>query len=1279
MRRAFPLVDRGGAVWLYLLCVLAAGQGAWGQISTEQAAAKVLGSGRNAYREKKYDLAAEQFREYIKRFQGGYGVYSAHYGLGLCLLEAPQRDYKALAAAFQKAAGWSSLPERAYALYYLGVAQRGLAREALAAADKAADVNQAKKLRTTATQQFEQAWQSFSASADHFLARVKGPPAAGEELPEDVRWAARARCDQCEMLLRAGRVTDADRVATEMLADRLLGKSSYRALAAYYRGYAKFRQKDYLAAGKALSLTAPFDQDFGLHARYLLGRTHQLSKERPEAAAQYQALLADYAERKKAARELLKDPRAIDAERRVVLAELAADPPPDYVLRASFYAALLLCEQGRLPQALKGFAALVEGHPRSPLAQEARLRQGYCLLSLRNYPEAIKTLQPLLTHERLGVQATWWTARAQVRGANKADAQAYRQALTAAMATLRQAADQAARTAKTDPRGRQWRGDIVMELADTQQLAGQYAEAAATYQQAVRDGGGSYRTEEAYQRQATALHLAGDWRRSDEACQRFRQSFPNSTLLPGVLFRSAENAYMTAVAGAKDPKLASNPDQVRQRFVTAIGRYEDLLKRYPDFAHAATARYGLATAHYRLGHWPEAIEILSAIPAAQRVKELTGVSYLLADCLLRTLPEEGEQALQVARFVAQMRKVANLLESFVGASGKSPEAADAMIKLGHCYQRIAAKLSDRQRRQQTLHQARLLYERLMKEFPQHPSLPTAIFERAKCLAAYGDPGGAINELRKLLADPYRTAPIAPLALVHLANLYRRHNRPDEAAKIVAPFRAQNEGVLLKDPARAAWAAMLRYEHGMALKQLNKPAEAKAIFDSVAKDFAGRPEAVNAVWRAGQCRRQELTAGLDAARKAAAQAGAKPEQIAAAEKAIDAALIDLRQTMAPLQAAGENLGRTSPGSDGHVRMLYEVAWCYRVMGDAEAEAARKKLQRQAAAKVAEALAKQNAAAPAAPVPAVPISAVPVQPAEMAAREHYRRLIAAAPASALAVQGRFELAEMLARRGADARGVEAAIGLLTDGLAAGAPAALGEQMRLQLAAMCLARKDANSAAAHVRAIGKRTVGPYTRGFARYLAGEAMFQQGQWDKVIEQLLPFRDDPQYRGTPYATERALIRLGQAYAEKQQWDDSRKTYQTLRERHRHGQWQAEAHYGVGWALQKQGLADEAIRSYLEVLKRTVSETAAKAQLQIGLCHLAQNRSDEAVKALLLVPYTYDFPALSAAARHEAAQVYIRMKQPAEAAGLWRQVVKDLPGSQWARAAKDGLRRIEEGG
>ncbi len=1260
--------------WLALAAALAAPGGIVRaqQLSPEQQAMMVLNSARRAYNEQKYAFAAERFREFLKLYGGHKEAISAHYGLALSLLEAPQKDYQAAVAALQQVAARQDFPDRPFALYNLGAAFRGLGEAALAAA--AAKPNEAPTHRNVANQNFLQAANQFAAAAGAFAARVKPAPAPAEKLPDDLEWAARARCDHCEMLLRTAQFKEAARLAGAFLADAAMAHSRYRNLALYQLGYAHFEMQDYPSAGRALSRLAPFQQPFGLHTRYLLARIHHLCGERPEAAIQYKAVLAGYEQRKKEAQEALKNPAALQPGQKQALEALVAGPPPEYLLRCPFYTALLLAEEGQYADALAGFTGLLQQQPTSPLASEAQLRQGYCQVQLRNFAEAVKLLQPLCADPQLADRALWWTAQAQVGAADPTNAPAHAQALAGAMDALRRAAAAAGELAKTDPAAKVRRGDILLELADTQQLAGQLKEAAATYQQVLAEKNNPERAEEAMQRQVTALHLAGMYQQSDELCAVFEKTYPRSTLLPAVWFRNAENAYLTATAASQAP----NPPAARELdrlFGVAIERYRRLIEKYPEFTCANLARQGLAASLYRLGRYAEAAEVLAAIPQTDRSGELASVAYLLADCLIRALPEETDDALHAARLVDQAAEAAKLLEGFLAEQAKSPQAPDALCKLGQSYQRIAAVLASPAERREMLSQARVAYERLLQQFPKDAAAPTALMERARCLALLGDVNGAINELNRFQSDPLRSAAVAPLAVLRLSALLRAQNRPAEAAKACAACRALHEPNLLKDPDRGDWAALLQYEHALAVKDSGKPAEARAIFEALAKQFPTHPQATAALWRSAECDRVELSSRLAAQRQLAANPAAKPDQLAAAAAAVEAGIKTLYQTVESLQQRCAELGRRKGGSQDHLRMLYELAWCYRGLAEAEIELARQRLQQEALAAMQAKLAKQSPPAPAAAMlpPEVPLATIPVRLTESAACQQYEELIAAAPQDALAVQARFELAEMHADRGNH----DSAVKLLAEVLGISPPPALAQQIRLRMAACLLARNDPKGALAHLQALDPKAGSAQPAlAQARYLTGQAYAQQADWGKAIEQLVAFRDQGPFQNVAGISDRGLLVLGGAYAQAGQWPASRQAFEILVQRFPNSPWADQALYGIGWAWQNEKQYEQAVNAYAQVTRRTASEVAAKAQLQIGLCRLEQQRYPEAAQALLVVPYTYEYPELSAEAWCEAGRAQLLLKDPAAAAKLYQRVIQDYPASSWAQLARQRLGEIK---
>jgi outer membrane protein assembly factor BamD (BamD/ComL family) len=190
----------------------------------------------------------------------------------------------------------------------------------------------------------------------------------------------------------------------------------------------------------------------------------------------------------------------------------------------------------------------------------------------------------------------------------------------------------------------------------------------------------------------------------------------------------------------------------------------------------------------------------------------------------------------------------------------------------------------------------------------------------------------------------------------------------------------------------------------------------------------------------------------------------------------------------------------------------------------------------------------------------------------------------------------------------------------------------------------------------------------------------QQEQWAEAVKHLVVFRDQPPFQNLPGVTDKALLRLGHAYAQLKQWDQSRQAHEQVIGRFGNSPWVQEARYGIAWALQNrpQPDYDGAVNVYSQVAAATAAEIGAKAQLQIGLCRLAQKRYAEASTALLVVPYTYDYPELSAAALCEAARALNEMKQTRQAARLLQRVIRDHPKSRWAEVAKERLGTLKEG-
>ncbi|MDB5344945.1 MAG: hypothetical protein JWP89_3322 [Schlesneria sp.] len=1256
------------------------------QLKPEELAAQVLNAANKAYNEKQFGPATERYREYLKSFGNQKDVNLARYGLALSLLEAPQKDYKAAIENLNPVVGVPDFVERPLALYYLGLAHRGLGHESLA--QGIAKPQEVAQHRNNANQQFTPGAQRFGEASAAFLARTKITPAPAAELVlSDTEWSNRAVCDQIELLLRLEKLKEANDLLNPALASESTQKSKYRPTLLYLHGHVSYLLKDYVAAGRSLAQLVPFtDPVFGVHAQYLLARVHHVADERDEAVTLYDAVIKGYDKQKAASLQALQNQAAFQnqPEEKTRL-EVLIKSPPEYVSRASFYWGILLFEQKKTADSLARFASFAQQYPQSPLVPEAQLRAGMCQMESRLFPQAVQTLQPLVPHPQLGDRALLWLGRAQLGAADPAQAQPYTQALTAAIGSLTQAADRANQLIAQDPDAKLRRAEILLELGDDQQLAKLYPQAAATYETGFKENLAPDRNEQFLQRRVTALHFAGQFDQSDQAGNQFQQTFPKSIFLPEVLFRQAENAYVRAAVVEPNNPVSKNPE-IAKWFGEAVKRYQTVLDKAPEFTYASLARGRQALAQYRLGDYATALKLLAAIPPADCTGELGVIPYYHADCLLRAMPTDTSDALAAGRQIEALTAAIKSLDAFVSAQGNEPQKAapqipDALLKLGYCHQRVAVQIAEPQERNQRLATARQAFERIGQQFGTSPQAAFAAFERANCLVDMNDQNGALNELNRFKNDPFKQSPVAPLAYLRMATLLRSQNKPAEAAAALQEGRANYEHALMNDPARAAWAPLMQYHHGLAIKEVArkdqakldvaKLAEARTQFENLKQRFGTSPEAPESAWRAGQCRREEHAPRLVAARAILVRSDAKPDEINAANQQVQDATKQLTEIAQYFVAqAGQAVQQKLTGSDVHQQMLYEAAWCYQWIADVEVDAVRKKLVDEALKKQAEEAAKKPVVLKGVVnqrLPEFPLTAIPLQPAEKLARDQYAALIAARQDSPLSVLARLELAEMHARRDEFDR----AIALLDDALMQEPTAEVEERLHLRMGSCLLAKNDPTSAYSQFAAVVANDKSPLAPE-ARLRAGECQMQLKAWPKAIELWVPFRDQGPLQNIAGLSDRILLRLGHAYALAGQWDQSRQAHETLIGRFGQSPWKYEARYGIAWAWQNQKQYDNAANTYQQVINETATEVAAKSQYQLALCRLEQKRLPEAANALLVVPFTYDYPEWCAVALLEASRVFQEMDQPKQAIRLLEKVLKDYPDTEWAKAAQERL-------
>lgn len=1240
----------------------------------DEQAVQLLDAARRAYNDRNLPFAADKFRQFLQQFANHKDAHHARLGLGLAILESPQPQPQFAIDQLRPAADAAEFAERGLASFYLGTAYRALGHAALLLA--AQQPAQAPTHMNTANQQFDLALKAFEIAASSFAARLKPPYPAEEPLPADYEWATRARLDQIEMLLRLAKTKDAMTAVDKLLVDAALKRSKYLKLTQYYQGYGQYASGEWLTAAKTLSQLAPFDDPaYGTHARYMLGRSHHLLGDAVAAGQHYEEILAAYDKELAQAKlvagnaELLKNEPAERA--RMLL--IAQSPPPEYVARSWFYSGVMAYEQEKFADALERFTKFAEQFKLSPLINEAVLRKGMAQVRLKQHQEAVGTLTPIQDDAALTDQARWWIGRAYVGLANANPPEAAPGHLNNATAQLRAASDRAQQKAAQDPAAKLRRQDILLELGDAYQQNKQFPEAVATFQLVLNEQPEVERAELGLQRLATALHLAAKYPESDQACDQFIKTYPNSTLLSAVLFRRAENSLALAEVAFNTPNLPNRDAALKQAYTEVAVRASKLIEAYPEATEINFALHALGLAQYRQGDIEAAAKTLSQIPAPDQSGELASVSYLLGDCLLRLAPETAEDALAAGQLLGQVGEAAKLLESYVAANPMSPSLPDALVKLGDAQLRMALVIDVEQERNQALQLARQSYDKVIGQFAQHPAAAIAVYERARCMVAQKDPGGAMNEYRRFLADPLKNSPVAPMAVLRVATMLRIDKKPQDAVEPLNQTRQQHEAALMADPARAAWAPLLQYHHALCLKEANKLPEAQALFENLSQRFPKSPEALDAAWRVQQCRREILLAKLEPARVTLARIDAPPPEVQAAKAIVQESITQLGQIAALLEQQAAALDKTDKGSESHLSSLHEAAWCHRLLAQHEIDVAREKLR---ADDLAARQAELDKSAPAgrppakAAMPDVPLTAIPLQPSEKKARELYTAMIDKGADARLAPVAKLQLAEVHAYR----EEFDKASELLQDALGGEVPEDLADRLHIRLAACLVALGDGDSAYGEVEPISKNDKHPLWAE-AKFLTGEALIAQKKYEPAVEQLKMFRDHGPLQNVSGVSDRAMMRLAYAYEQINQFEPARQAYEQHWNRFAQSPWRVEARYGMAWCWQKQSQWDAAVNTYTEVTKLTTAEVAARAQYNIGICRFAQQRWQEAADAYQLCAYTYDYPELASQGLVEAAAALESLKKVPEAAQLLTQVGKDYPKSKAAVVAAERLQKL----
>jgi TolA-binding protein len=175
---------------------------------------------------------------------------------------------------------------------------------------------------------------------------------------------------------------------------------------------------------------------------------------------------------------------------------------------------------------------------------------------------------------------------------------------------------------------------------------------------------------------------------------------------------------------------------------------------------------------------------------------------------------------------------------------------------------------------------------------------------------------------------------------------------------------------------------------------------------------------------------------------------------------------------------------------------------------------------------------------------------------------------------------------------------------------------------------------------------------------------------------------DPAKLSSPEMRDAAFLRAAEAAARQEQWEESLARARKLETVAPESPRLPEARYAAAWAEQNLGRLDAALAGYRAVADAARTEVAARARLMEGEVLFEQGRHADAIKAFFKVAYGFGerqapaaFHPWQAQATFEAARCFEVLGKPAQARGLYAELVDRYPDSEHVAASRRRLEAI----
>jgi len=657
-------------------------------------------------------------------------------------------------------------------------------------------------------------------------------------------------------------LTKADATFAALLEKFPQGK--YRDQALFFRGeslYLLGKKQEAVAAYKQLvdeQTESPLRAD-GLYA---LGVTYEELKQYADAGKIYDLFLNDFAEhqlvvevRMRKAETVLQAGDLADAEQR--FAEVAAVKDFGSVDHALSRQAYCASRQEKFVQAGQLYAQLVQAHPKSVYAEEAKIAAGRAFFRAQKLDEAQKWYDRVIAEGGPHApEAAHWQNRIYLRAGQP------QKAVELATASLSKAADSP------------YALHLQIDLADAlYELPDRRAEAVPRYLKIFQDHPDDALAPQAlYNAALTCLELE----RFDEGlahAAQFLEKFPENTLRPDVQnvaaecqlqlkkYDQAEAIFRGLIADqAQRPEI--DPWRVRLGLVLYLqGKHDETASTLEPLLPQLKSKNDLAEAHYLIGmsylardnfdraaaslaaaieaapKWRQADETLLHLSRAQRRLNQLDQARATAQRLLKEFPDSSQvpQAhLRLAEYADAAEDYAAAIENYGTVISTWPDSP--LVPFARYGRGLAAL------RQGDAAAAVASLSELLTATPDHRLVPQARRERAIARQRTGEFAGAVEDVQAYLKAAPNAADAADV--LYVRGLSEVGLKQLDAA--VATFQS----ILEKHPDYAA-ADKVLYELGWAYKTLGKENEAAVQFTQLAARFSGSSLAAEARFHVGE--------------------------------------------------------------------------------------------------------------------------------------------------------------------------------------------------------------------------------------------------------------------------------------------------------------------------------------------------------------------------------------------------------------------------------------------